>query len=1010
MNNKSKIYVGIFLAFQALCVFAQSPPSVSRSFEMRYFTNDPKANGETDFKGKTTIFTTEQRIEYLQEYAKYATQYFNDPHLDKPVVSVSELHDALKNLKPQPLPECRQRIPLTDWRFVGHKPGKRQSSLERIQYWSSQKGVEVDNGNLLFTGNPARLEHTFDKQDWRMNMEFRMFVPKNDRYPVAVKLGDAVEFGISKSGNLYYGSAGKTIGTEEMVQESWVSVKIELDMEYSAYNLYLDDKLIAGFVPLHAAADAVSRFTVTAGKGFRIDNLRGVGYRPTFDPDGHHNTRDVPFSITTYIDEGFRAHPDMAGWQNGNYDDREWSGVPFWPYAHGGERYKDEDLYLRTKIQVKEFKHAELKVESLFPAGELWVNGEVVEVRDNAHPFIVDISRYLIPHSENLIAVRVRHNKLPYPMRHTPADEYSGWYAGRMWLNLTGERRITDLFAYTQNIDINKAELAVEADLFNGQVIHPGERERKEINDFNGKVRVSVYPWFPIEGTEAAAEEDFPVRLYLGQTKKWKGSVAINNPNLWTPETPQLYKIRIQLLDNEGRILDDEVITTGIRTVSQEGGTFRINGKPAMMNGAMIFNYRDPLEHIAQYLWCPPIEGIVTDLLMLKKMNANMARMSIHDGPAGSCNDPRHAEVGDQLGIMFQWTTSSWVRTDSPYLFDFEGFPAYIRQVRNHPSIVMWQTANHPRWNNFDDFLVWLDKVYALITANDTSRLISPSGSLTNARMQPRNDKGTLDHEGKPVEPQAVWTAPLITRGSMDWITGYSRDWSNLRNFPYPESWSGAQNWLETGFRSDFLASEDRAYFDFESEESTGQPNWNLYKGKPQYRVLSYELVYDEGRIGRLLSADEWLESQAYQAMSAFEAYKKKRLLDYDGLAWCTLRGGGNTATYQKPVIDYFGQAKLAFHTVKMSFQPILAGSDNVDVAYGPDDQVTPVIINLGPERTVGLEIKVKSPDGKTIDTQIWNAVQLNAGRSVVTLPAWRPDVRQPGYYILEYNVTEGNH
>ena len=46
------------------------------------------------------------------------------------------------------------------------------------------------------------------------------------------------------------------------------------------------------------------------------------------------------------------------------------------------------------------------------------------------------------------------------------------------------------------------------------------------------------------------------------------------------------------------------------------------------------------------------------------------------------------------------------------------------------------------------------------------------------------------------------------------------------------------------------------------------------------YRILSYEINYDVGSIGRNLTTDEWRISQAWQGFSAFEAYKKKRWVD----------------------------------------------------------------------------------------------------------------------------------
>ncbi len=213
--------------------------------------------------------------------------------------------------------------------------------------------------------------------------------------------------------------------------------------------------------------------------------------------------------------------------------------------------------------------------------------------------------------------------------------------------------------------------------------------------------------------------------------------------------------------------------------------------------------------------------------------------------------------------------------------------------------------------------------------------------------------------------------------------------------------------WRSTGFRTDYLNSEERAYFDYESEESAGQPNWELRKGKPSYQVMSYEYVYDDGSIGRQLKVDEWRTSQAWQAFSAYEAYRKKRWLDYDGQAWCTLHGGGNTATYQKPLIDYFGYSKMAFHTVKMVFQPVLAGSKNVDLVYGPDDKVPVCIMNMGDEKKVDLVITCKNSSGEEVFSKKYPNIELQKGRNVTDLDDLNLSIKEEGYYTFEYKVIE---
>ncbi len=98
--------------------------------------------------------------------------------------------------------------------------------------------------------------------------------------------------------------------------------------------------------------------------------------------------------------------------------------------------------------------------------------------------------------------------------------------------------------------------------------------------------------------------------------------------------------------------MDDHLVTTGIRTMSQEGGTFLINNKAELLKAPLLFGNRAPLEKIAQRDKCPPIEYLVQEMMMIKQMSGNGIRMSVHDSKTDGVNDPRIAELADQLGLM----------------------------------------------------------------------------------------------------------------------------------------------------------------------------------------------------------------------------------------------------------------------------------------------------------------------------------------------------------------------
>ena len=250
-------------------------------------------------------------------------------------------------------------------------------------------------------------------------------------------------------------------------------------------------------------------------------------------------------------------------------------------------------------------------------------------------------------------------------------------------------------------------------------------------NFFKGSLEINYYPWFPEEGDKVATfSQEANIRPRINN--EYNIEFAIPSPKLWSSDAPNLYKVEFILKDKDGKPIDDFVTTTGIRKIEQRNGELLINGRPEMLNGAQIMGFRTPIETIAKYNRCAPKEIIAEEMLMIKKMGANLLRMHVHSeaGISDGINDHRYAELADQMGIYLIWSTAAWIRTSEPWNLDFEGYPEYMKQVFNHPSIVIWEAANHP--NKFKDYDIsytndFIQKIYQTISSCDQSRLISPT-------------------------------------------------------------------------------------------------------------------------------------------------------------------------------------------------------------------------------------------------------------------------------------------
>ena len=973
-----RLLLTVFLYGFTLAVQPQSP--VSRSFELRHFTNDIRANGETDLKGETEWMSLDQRIAFLHRYADHAAAFFNDKDLDTKLVDKEEILALLTEWKPQPLTSTRKTIPLTEWKSYGYRDGQESAKKTALSEWTAFPGTKVEYGKLHLTN--GTINRKIDSITWRFKFETNLIL--NGNASLNIQLGDnaanAVQITLEKASvEVISGGERSRIRINSGSLASGrtpVYVIIEGDFTERSMNLYLNGKLVSDFIPFaDKETSCIDRFHLATRGHAEIEDIFLFNHDPAFD------TPRQPIRSSIILDENFEQKPDITGWQTTGFDDNHWKNVSL-PAVHGGIREAGESLYLRHEIELDPFERATLEIETIDPSGEIWVNGQVVAVTEGRHPRKLDLSSCLKP-GKNLLAVKVKPYYSNRPMLHAPDDRHIGWFMGRARLLLSSACMIESAEAYTREIEGGSALQA-----------HRVEVRFPRKDYFQGTLEVNYYPWFPREGERVASKKiDVQVRPRISNL--YEIDLKIPDAALWSAGNPNLYRVEVVLKDIAGRPLDDVVFTTGIRTVSQAGGELLINGKPEMLNGAQIMGMRPPLETMAKNNRCAPIESVAEELLSLQKMGANLMRIHVHaeQDTIDGINDPRYAELADQMGIYLIWSTAGFIREGEAWNVDFEGYPKYMAQVYNHPSIVMWEASNHPnrfKYHDISDTHDFVSKIYRIIAGRDQSRLISPTSFWQHTHYA--NHAGTVDRDGNPMQAVEEYHAPLMTRGSQDAYSGYGAEWSRIRTLP--------NKWAES-----VLTANDKAYFNFEHEESAAQPNWELHRGKPWYKVQSYEWEYEEGSIGKRLEASDWRASQAYQAFSAWESMKKQMLLGYDGFSWCTLEGGANMGTYQKPLIDNLGYPKLAFHVNRMIFQPTWAGSENVDVVYGPSDYIKPVIHHRGEKKKVNLDIILTTVDGKSVERKRYREIPLKEGRNVTRLEPFRFKKAKEGTYAIHYVI-----
>jgi hypothetical protein len=205
-------------------------------------------------------------------------------------------------------------------------------------------------------------------------------------------------------------------------------------------------------------------------------------------------------------------------------------------------------------------------------------------------------------------------------------------------------------------------------------------------------------------------------------------AVAIPNPKLWSPDSPFLYDLAVELRKG-GRTLDRVDSYFGMRKVSLGRDAWGITR--ILLNDKPIFQY-GPLDqgYWPDGIYIPPTdEGLRFDVEYLKKIGCNMNRKHV------VVAQDRWYYHCDQVGILV------WQDMVPPMKFGGNEFtPAgnaqwemeqkrMIDYLYNHPSIVLWTVFNEG-WGQHDT-----ERLTNWTMDYDPSRLVNGASGWTDLRV-----------------------------------------------------------------------------------------------------------------------------------------------------------------------------------------------------------------------------------------------------------------------------------
>jgi len=386
---------------------------------------------------------------------------------------------------------------------------------------------------------------------------------------------------------------------------------------------------------------------------------------------------------------------DVPGAEAQNYDDSKWEvvslphGLEYLPIdASGGVNYQGPAWYRKhfTPDEALKGKKLFLHFEAIMGKSKVWINGNLVNEHFGGFlPVIADVSKYLKWGVENVIAVRADNSDDPLYLPGKPQGELDYCYFGGIyrdcWLVAHNEVFITDpnyenevagggLFVAFDKVSDLNAIVNIKLQVRNDQKAKFSGSVEYELVDNNAKIIISTSEILTVNNGSAT------------NTVK---SLNVKSPNLWSPESPNLYQLNIRIKDTKGKVVDGFMRRIGIRGIEfkQKDGLW-LNGKP--YNEKLIgMNRHQDFAVVGNAL------ANSTHWRDAKKMRDAGIKVIRN---AHYPQDPAFMDACDELGLFVIVTAPGWQFWNNAPIFServYSDIRNMVRRDRNCASLFFWE-------------------------------------------------------------------------------------------------------------------------------------------------------------------------------------------------------------------------------------------------------------------------------------------------------------------------------
>ena len=307
----------------------------------------------------------------------------------------------------------------------------------------------------------------------------------------------------------------------------------------------------------------------------------------------------------------------------------------------------------------------------------VWVNGKMAVHHEGGYaPFSADITELLADKQPQSVLVRAYDDPAdlakPRGKQDWKLHPHSIWYYRTtgiwqtVWIEVVPETYLDKLRWIP---DADKWEIGLDVQL-GGRIRH----------DLQLHVRLAMGERVLADDTYAFNADEISRRIGVPDP----GIDDYRNELLWSPESPKLIDATLELLDQDGNVIDRVASYTALRSIALLGNRFVLNGKPYQLRMALDQGY-----WAEGGLTAPDDDAFRRDVELAKAMGFNGVR--VHQ----KIENPRFLYWADRLGLMI------WDEMPSAYRFckqtverlSRQWTEAILRDI-SHPCVIAWVPFN----------------------------------------------------------------------------------------------------------------------------------------------------------------------------------------------------------------------------------------------------------------------------------------------------------------------------